>query len=201
MYYLVRLYSGSAEQSAEDVLRDLVATELAPKLKQAGGLMRYITGITKDGIVSASTYQDKDAAQRGLQVAREFVAASGSLRGYELKQTLEGEVAALLNGDAQYEPAFGMARLFTTNASAQTVVETIKKARASSQDQGASQVRTVIVQLQDGRVGSFAAYDSEEARSRHSAAIERHRQIPEMRDVLPNAPEEIPVRIITSMAG
>ena len=201
-YYVVRLYSGSGEQPAEELLKGVVAKELAPKLREAGGLVRYITGIADDGrIVSASTYQDKEAAQRGTQVARELVARTNALRGLQLTQTLEGEVAALLNGDAEYEPAFGMARLFTTNATAGTVVETIRKARASAQDEGASRVRTVIAQLQDGRVGSFAVYDSKEARERHSAAIRKHQAVPEMRAVLPSDPEEIPVRIVTSMAG
>jgi hypothetical protein len=201
-YYVVRLYTGSGEQPAEELLKGVVAKELAPQLREAGGLIRYITGIADDGrIVSASTYQDKEDAQRGVQVARELVARTNVLRGYQLTQTLEGEVAALLNGDVEYEPAFGMARLFSTNATAEKVVETIRKARASAQDKGASQVRTVIVQLQDGRVGSFAAYDSKETRDRHSAAIKEHQASAEMKNILPSAPEEIPVRIITSMAG
>jgi len=138
-YYVVRLYSGSSEQPAEELLKRVVAKELAPKLREAGGLIRYITGIADDGrIVSASTYQDKEAAQRGTLVARELVARTNALRGYQLTQTLEGEVAALLNGDAEYEPAFGMARLFSTGATAEKVVETIRKARASAQDEGAS---------------------------------------------------------------
>jgi hypothetical protein len=175
-YYVVRLYSGSGEQPAEELLKGVVTKELAPKLRDSGGLVRYITGVTDDGrIVSASTYQDKDAALRGLQLARELVARTNALRGFQLTQTLEGEVAALLNGDVEYEPAFGMARLFSTDATAEKVIETIRKARASARDEGASRVRTVIVQSQDGRVGSFAAYDSKEARERHSAAIRRSR--------------------------
>jgi hypothetical protein len=43
-YYIVRLYSGSSEQPAEELLKGVVAKELAPKLREAGGLVRYITG-------------------------------------------------------------------------------------------------------------------------------------------------------------
>jgi len=110
---------------------------------------------------------------------------------------LEGEIAATIDADIQYKPAFGMARLFPTQATAAEVVETIKKARAGAQDT-ASRVRTVIVQLQGGRVGSFAAYDSQERREQHTAAISKARENPEMKRVLPNDPETIPVRIITS---
>jgi hypothetical protein len=197
-YYLVRLYSGSGDQSAEQLIREVVQQQLLPKLQQGGGLTRYITFVADDGrIGSASVYESKEAAQKGLQIAREWASTTGAMQGYRLSQTLEGEIAATIDGDLQYAPAFGMARLFPTQASAAQVVETIKKARAGAQDT-ASRARTVIVQLQDGRVGSFAAYDSQEKRERHTAGIRKARENPEFRSVLPNEPEEIPARIITS---
>ena len=115
------------------------------------------------------------------------------MQGYRLSQTLEGEIAATIDADIQYKPAFGMARLFPTQATAAEVVETIKKARAGAQDT-ASRARTVIVQLQGGRVRSVAAYASEEKREQRTAAISRARENPEMKRVLPNDPETIPVR-------
>jgi hypothetical protein len=54
------------------------------------------------------------------------------------------------------------------------------------------------VQLPDGRVGSFAAYETQEKRDKHTAAIRKVRENPEVRRVLPNDPEEIAVRIIIS---
>jgi hypothetical protein len=197
-YYLVRFYSGSGDRPPEQLIREVVDHELRPKLQEGGGLTRYITFIADDGRVgSASVYEDKEAAQRGLQIAREWASATGAMQGYRLSQTLEGEIAAIIDADIQYKPAFGMARLFPTQATAAEVVETIKKARAGAQ-YTASRVRTVIVQLQDARVGSFAAYDSQEKREQHTAAISKARENPEMRRALPNDPEAIPVRIITS---
>jgi hypothetical protein len=197
-YYLVRFYSGSGDRPPEQLIREVVDHELRPKLQEGGGLTRYITFIADDGRVgSASVYEDKEAAQRGLQIAREWASATGAMHGYRLSQTLEGEIAATIDADIQYKPAFGMARLFPTQATAADVVETIKKARAGAQDT-ASRVRTVIVQLQDARVGSFAAYDSQERREQHTAAISKARENPEMRRALPNEPEAIAVRIITS---
>jgi hypothetical protein len=197
-YYLVRFYSGSGDRPPEQLIRDVVDHELRPKLQEGGGLTRYITFIADDGRVgSTSVYEDKEAARRGLRIASEWASATGAMRGYRLSQTLESEIAAIINADIQYKPAFGMARLFPTQATAAEVVETIKKARAGAQDT-ASQVRTVIVQLQDARVGSFAAYDSQEKREQHTAAISKARENPELRRALPNEPEAIPVRIITS---
>jgi len=167
-------------------------------LQQGGGLTRYITFIADDGrIGSASVYESKEAAQKGLQIAREWASSTGAMQGYRLSETLEGEIAAVLDSDIQYRPAFGMARLFPTQATAAEVVETIRKARSGEQD-NTSKVRTVIVQLSGDRVGSFAAYEAEERRVQHSAAIRRARENPDFRRVLPNDPVEIPVRIITS---
>ncbi|MEA2736868.1 MAG: hypothetical protein QOH05_175 [Acetobacteraceae bacterium] len=197
-YYLVRFYSGSGERPPEQLIREVVDNELRPKLQQGGGLNRYITFIADDGrIGSASVYETKEAAQNGLQIAREWASSTDAMQGYRLSQTLEGEIAATIDADIQYKPAFGMARLFPTQATAAQVVQTIKQARAATQDNG-SHVRTVIVQLPDGRVGSFAAYDSQETRERHTAAIRKARENPEMQRVLPNDPENIAVRIITS---
>jgi hypothetical protein len=197
-YYLVRFYSGSGDRPPEQLIREVVDRELRPKLQEGGGLTRYITFIADDGRVgSASVYDDKAAAQRGLQIASEWASATGAMQGYRLSQTLEGEIAAIIDADIQYKPAFGMARLFPTQATAAEVVETIKKARAGAQNT-ASQVRTVIVQLEGARVGSFAAYDSQERREQHTTAISKARENPELRRALPNEPEAIPVRIITS---
>jgi hypothetical protein len=164
-YYLVRFYSGSGDRPPEQLIREVVDHELRPKLQVGGGLTRYITFFADDGRVgSASVYEDKEAAQRGLQIAREWASDTGAMQGYRLSETLEGEIAAVIDADLQYKPSFGMARL----------------------------------QLPGGRVGSFSAYDSQERREQHTAAIKKARENPEMRRVLPNDPGTIPVRIITS---
>lgn len=197
-YYLVRFYSGSGDRPPEQLIREVVDTELRPRLQQGGGLTRYITFIADDGrIGSASVYENREAAQKGLQIARDWASSTSAMQGYRLSETLEGEIAATLDADIQYRPAYGMARLFPTQATAAEVVETIRKARAGAPD-SASKARTVIVQLSGGRVGSFAAYESSEKRTQHSAAIRRSRENPEFRRALPNDPVEIPVRIITS---
>jgi hypothetical protein len=75
-YYMVRLYSGSSDRPPEQVLRD-VNPKILPKLQEAGGLVRFISFVADDGrIGSASVYEDKEAAHRGLQRPR-----SGGPRG------------------------------------------------------------------------------------------------------------------------
>ena len=108
-YYLVRFYSGSGDRPPEQLLREVVDQQLRPKLQAGGGLTRYITFIADDGrIGSASVYENKEAAQRGLQIAREWVNATGAMQGYQLSETLEGEIAETLDADIQYQPALGL---------------------------------------------------------------------------------------------
>jgi hypothetical protein len=84
-YYLVRFYSGSGDRPPEQLIREVVDQQLRPKLQAGGGLTRYITFIADDGrIGSASVYENKEAAQRGLQIAREWVNATGAMQGYQL---------------------------------------------------------------------------------------------------------------------
>src|SRR5690242_218790 len=134
-YYLVRFYSGSGDRAPEQLIREVVEPELLPRLQKSGGLSRYITFIADDGrIGSASVYENKDAAQRGMNVAREWASNGGAMQKYSLSETLEGEIAATLDGDIRYRPAFGMARLFSTHATATEVVDTISKARSGAPD-------------------------------------------------------------------
>ena len=199
-YYMVRFYTGADTQSAEQLLKDLTA-QVLPQLQEAGGLIRYVTFIADDGrIGSASVYQDQQGAQKGAQLARELASRIDVMKGLQLSETMEGEIAAVLNADSNYEPRFGMGRLFTTESTAAEVVETIKKSRSGTQDD-AARPRTVIVQLPNNRVASFAVYDSEEMRDRHTAAIAKAQQDPDHKRVLPTPSQNIPSRIITSTSG
>src|SRR3954467_590490 len=84
-YYLVRFYSGSGDRPPEQLIKEVVDNELRPKLQQGGGLNRYITFIADDGrIGSASVYETKEAAQNGLQIAREWADSTGAMQGYRL---------------------------------------------------------------------------------------------------------------------
>ena len=89
-YYMVRLYSGSSDRSPEQVLRD-VNPKILPKLQEAGGLIRFLTFVNDDGrIGSASVYEDREAAQRGLQIGRDVAGVAEAMQGYQLSQTLQG---------------------------------------------------------------------------------------------------------------
>jgi len=82
-------YSGSGDRPPEQLTREVVDSELRPRLQQGGGLTRYITFIADDGrLGSASVYENKADAQKGLQIAREWAGATKAMQGYQRSQTL-----------------------------------------------------------------------------------------------------------------
>jgi hypothetical protein len=201
-YYMVRLYSGEAERSPEQLCQQ-AGSELAPQLLQAGGLQRYLTGTTDDGrIVSASVYESKAAAQKGLEVARQWMTDTSAMRGYQLSQTMQGEIVRVMQGNTQNRATFGVGRLHTTNATAERVADAIEQHGIPAAQSIHGRARTLVVQLDDGRVGTFLAFDSQEARDQHNQHVRKQRaELAPIKQVMPNEPEQINVRIVTSTSG
>jgi hypothetical protein len=152
-YFVLRRYSGSGGRSVDETLL-AVQSELFPKLKEA-------------------VYDNKEAAQRGVQVAAEVVSKAQFLQGYKLDQVLEGEIARRIDHNPQMQAKYGVARIFKTSASAAQIAD----AMAQPPDVFAvpGRVRTFVVQLSDGRVGGFSSFDSKETADRVSEEIKRVR--------------------------
>jgi hypothetical protein len=198
-YYLVRLYTGSSDRSIEEVGK-LVINELAPALQRAGGLQRYIAFQTDDGrLGSASVYDSKEAAERGLETARQFVQKASWMQGYQLASSFGGEIANVSDGPAQGQNlSHGLARIFKTNATAKQVADAIAQNGDPTIANIVGRIRTMHVQLDDGRVAMISGFTSEQSRTQFSEATNRHRRgIEAMRAVLPNDPvEEILATVI-----
>jgi hypothetical protein len=176
-----------------------VQSELFPKLKEAGGLIRYTTLVMDDGgIASSSVYDSKEAAQRGVQVAADVVSKAQFLQGYKLDQVLEGEIARRIDHDSQAQAKYGVARVFKTSASAAQIAD----AMAQPPDVFAvpGRVRTFVVQLADGRVGGFSSFDSKETADRVSEEIKKVRANPNapMVKLAPDVAEQFAGRIVNS---
>jgi hypothetical protein len=176
-YFVLRRYSGSGDRSVNETLA-AVQSELFPKLKEAGGLVRYTTLVMDDGgIASSSVYDNKEAAQRGVQVAAEVVSKAQFLQGYKLGQVLEGEIARRIDHNPQTQAKYGVARIFKTSSSAAQIAD----AMAQPPDVFAvpGRVRTFVVQLSGGRVGGFSSFDSKETADRVFEEIKRVRANPD----------------------
>jgi len=200
-YYLVRFFSGSGDRPPEQLIREVVDRELRPKLQQSGGLTRYITFIADDGRVgSASVYENKADAQKGLQIAREWTGATKAMQGYQLSQTLEGEIIHTFDGNLDAQPAYGAGRLWQTQTKGEGLVQMIERSGVPALlQQVKGWRRTVLVQLQDGRIGTFSAFASAESRDQYGATVRKALgEQTEIRNVLQGPPEEISVRIIIS---
>jgi hypothetical protein len=198
-YYLVRLYSGSGDRPMEQLIQETVVNDLVPKLQEGGGLQRYLAVITDDGRTgSASLYESKKAADRGLQIAREWVQNTGAMRGYQLTSAFGGQVIRQRHGEAHGQRVtHGVARLYSTNATAEQVADAIEQYGDPAVDAIQGRARTLITQLDDGRVGIFAGFTSQESRDKHSQAVRQHRaSVEAMKAALPSEPQEINTRVI-----
>jgi hypothetical protein len=195
-YYVVRLYSGSGDRPPERLLRDLVLNEALPMLRQSGGLRRYMTLIADDGrIGSTSVYDSKEAAQKGLRVARQWVQSTKAMQGYQLSVSTEGEIVRVIEGAARNEPvSFGAARVYQTAASAERVAGAISAVQPPGGRAGL--VRTVVLSLDGGGVATFSGYISEEARHLHDVSIQQNRSsMGATKNVMPSDPEQFFVRV------
>jgi hypothetical protein len=201
-YYLVRFYSGSGDRPPEQLLKEVVDSELRPRLQQGGGLTRYITFIAEDGRVgSASVYENKAAAQKGLAIARDWVGATQAMQGYQLSQTLEGEIIRTFDGNLDAQPAYGAGRLWQTQTKGEELVQMIERSGVPALlQQVRGWRRSILVQLQDGRIGTFSAFDSAESRDQYGATVRKALgEKTEIQNALQGSPEEISVRIVTSI--
>jgi hypothetical protein len=198
-YFVMRLYSGSGDRSVDQTL-SAVQSELFPKLKEAGGLIRYTTLAMDDsGIASTSVYENKEAAQRGVQVAADVVSEGAQfLQGYKLNRVLEGEIARRVDHNPQAHATYGVARIFKTTASAAEIADAMAQPPDVFSVPG--RVRSFIVQLTDGRVGGFFSFDTKETADRVDQEIRRVRanNSTPMAKLTPDAPEILSGRIVSS---
>ena len=167
-YAVTRIFSGSSDPSPEQL--DLIARqELVPQLLQISGLRRYSTLRFMDGRVgSFSVYDTREAADRGLRVASEWVSSTDTVRNYHLDETLRGEIAYALigQGGQSQRNASGVARIYQTNASIDDVKTAIEQEVSEAVQHLPGLLRYTLVGLDDGRIGSFAAFASPESARR-----------------------------------
>ena len=193
-YVEARLFSGSSDQSPEQLDR-IARQELVPQLLQISGLLRYSTLQFNDGrIGSFSVYENREAAERGLQVASEWVSSTEAVRNYRLDETLRGEVVYTLvgQGNQLQRNAYGVARIYETIARAEDIARALQEEAAeiiSPSTPGL--IRYSLVRLDDGRVGAFSAFeDQESARQITERARElRNKAGSKLRHYLPTDPE------------
>jgi hypothetical protein len=193
-YVVARLFSGPSDQSPEQLDR-IARQELVPQLLQIPELLRYSTLQLNDGRVgSFSVYETREAAERGLRVASEWVSSTEAVSNYRLDETLRGEVAYTLvgQGDQLQRNLYGVARIYETIARAEDIVRALQEEAAEILHESTpGLVRYSLVRLDDGRVGAFTAFeDRESAQQITERARElRNKAGSKLRHFLPTDPE------------
>lgn len=111
---------------------------------------------------------------------------------------MQREIVRVMQGNTQTRATFGVGRMYTTKATAELVADMIEQHSISAALSIQGRARTLVVQLDDGRVGTFLAFDSKEARHQHNQyALKQRAELAPLRRVLPNDN----VRIVTSTSG
>src|SRR4051812_27086869 len=163
-YVVARLFSGSSDQRPEQ-LDDIARQELVPQLLQISGLLRYSTLQFNDGRVgSFSVYENRQAAERGLRVASEWVSSTEAVRNYKLDETLRGEIVYTLlgHGSQVQRNAYGVARIYETIARAEDVARALQEEAAETLSEATpGLIRYSLVRLDDDRVGAFSAFEDQ----------------------------------------
>jgi hypothetical protein len=193
-YVMARLFSGPSDQSPEQ-LDHIARQELVPQLLQIPGLLRYSTLQFNDGRVgSFSVYENREAAERGLRVASEWVSNTAAVSNYRLDETLRGEVTYTLvgQGNQLQRNLYGVARIYETIARAEDIARALQEEAAEILHESTpGLVRYSLVRLDDGRVGAFTAFeDRESAQQITERARElRNKAGSKLRHFLPTDPE------------
>jgi hypothetical protein len=199
-YAIARIYSGSGSLPAEQ-LAALAIKELAPKLAQGPGLLRYSTYVFSDGqFGSFSVYENQSAASHAAPIAADWVRSSTAMQGCKLVDMMEGEVIYAVQGSATAGEGrlHSLARIYKSNASGEEL-------RAALEQEAADVIRNLpglarygVVKLTDGRVGIFSGFDTlENARnSTEQARVLRSKVGSRLAALLPSDPQVIEGRSV-----
>src|SRR3954454_6954701 len=193
-YIMARLFSGSSGQSPEQ-LDHIAHQELVPQLLQISGLRQYSTVQFTDGRVgSFSVYENREAAERGLRVASEWVSSTEAVRNYKLDETLRGEIVYTLigRGNQLERNAYGVPQIYETIARAEDVARALQEEAAETLSEATpGLIRYSLVRLDDGRIGAFSAFDDQASAQRTTelARESRSRVGSKLRHYLPTDPD------------
>jgi hypothetical protein len=177
-YLVVRIYSGSGARKSEELVK-IAIQELAPLLAKQDGFLRYATFTLNDGrFGSTSLYRDRASAERGLQVASEWVKSTGAMQGYNLARTLRGEQIFSFDGkDAKLQPgAAGTIRVFKTTASAADLKQGFEREAPPMLEKMTGIQRYVVLALDEGGCAVIATHKDAKSLDDGAQAAREHRQ-------------------------
>jgi hypothetical protein len=123
------------------------------------------------------------------------VSSTDAVRDYHLDETLRGEIAYTLigRGGQNQRNAFGVGLIYQTNAAIDEVKTAIEQEVSEAVQHLPGLLRYTLVGLEDGRIGSFAAFASQDSARRAAELTGRLRAKGRsaLGRLLPHAPQVI----------
>jgi hypothetical protein len=194
---VARFYSGTAAADVDGIVA-IVRSELIPAIAKVPGFGRYSGLVTKDGrLGSFSVYENRQAADHGIEIASGWIRNKPDLAKYPLDLNLRGEIGLAITGTGSAgtsaQRAFAVARLYRTDTSLAEVDAAIEQEGLAHIKAIPGLLRYTTAKLDDGRIASFNAYESEAAAR---ASVEKARELrgrggSRLSQVLPADPDVI----------
>ena len=183
----------------------LAIRELAPKLAQGSGLVRYSTYAFSDGrFGSFSVYELKSDASHAAQIAADWVKSSNTMQGFELDDAMEGEFIYAVQGFKPIElskgeqvfdvdgPVHSLARIYKTNASSEDLIAALEQEAGDVIRNLPGLSRYCVVKLIDGRIDTLENARKSTEQAEVSAAAWRRASVPRSTPAARERPGQIP---------
>jgi hypothetical protein len=199
-YVRIRLYSGARDRTTEELAR-ITMDKLMPILQQVPGLQAYSAAeFSGERIGSLSAFESKDAAEKSMPIAANFMKETEGLQLFTLSQNISGEVIFQHHGKEEIQlPAYAMLRVYQTSASVADMQEAMKQEAVPLANTVDGFLDYGVIKLDEGNgYVSFTLCRSTEASEDFA---EKARQIRGkdgslLSKVLPQDPEVIEARLL-----
>ncbi|HEY1413614.1 MAG TPA: hypothetical protein VGF36_15820, partial [Rhodopila sp.] len=165
------------------------------------GFQRYSGLQLNDGRPgSFSVFDSKHAAEQVASIARKWMQSRPELTNYHLDIALQGEIGLMVTATTPYtgRQEYAVARLYRTDASIQEVNAAIEREGLEAIHAIPGMLRYMTVKLEDGRIATFNAFETEQsARTMSQTAKDlRMKSGSLLHKVFPHDPEVLEGKIL-----
>lgn len=192
-YSLFRLYS---EKQSDEHRFERLRSEMIPKIRSIPGFQRFAAIQTNDGRYGGfQVYETRDGVDQAVKMLSEWRQSIGMNDAPVLE--LRGETGLSIVVNPNYDTGYGTVRIYRTQASFEAVNAAIEQDGGEAIRNLPGLLRLTTVKLDDGRIATFTACETEAAAR---AMIEKARELrgkpnSELHKVLPSEPEVIMAEI------
>ncbi|WP_428491627.1 hypothetical protein [Rhodopila sp.] len=164
--------------------------------------MLYSTLALTDGrFGSSSLYQSRGDADRGREIAKDWVQATPIMRDYKIDENIDGEVGLMIEGRVKPEGRHHrIGRIYKSAATVDEVTTALEEEGGEIIRSFPGLIRYSVMHIYDGRIGTFGSFDTQEnaRNSSTQAAALRNKSDSKIARVFPGEPEVMEATILST---